>query len=165
MDKVANCKIVQEDSTCRELLHEALQYHLLVDRRSEMSITSSRLKPRTCSGKCSVDIDLIRCTSPIPYGRTHRDVGVSRRRRRTRRCPWRRSVQSGQVSAFAFDQPHGILGSSRDEWKKLCCLPYAVSKHAIVASGKQSVSFSALASIRLLRSVHTLPMRRRLSER
>ena len=63
MDKVANCKIVQEDSTCRELLHEALQYHLLVDRRSEMSITSSRLKPRTCSGKCCVHIDLL--TLPV----------------------------------------------------------------------------------------------------
>jgi hypothetical protein len=51
MDKVASCKVVQEDAICRELLHEALQYHLLIDRRSEMSSTNSRLKPRTCSGE------------------------------------------------------------------------------------------------------------------
>ncbi|CAF1622452.1 unnamed protein product, partial [Adineta ricciae] len=49
MDKVATCKIIQEDATCRELFHEALKYHLLVDRRPEMVSINSRLKPRTCS--------------------------------------------------------------------------------------------------------------------
>lgn len=61
MDKVATCKIVQEDSTCRDLLHEALQYHLLVDRRSEMSINNSRMKPRTCSGRKKI----FRCVAKI----------------------------------------------------------------------------------------------------
>lgn len=50
MDKVASCKIVQEDAICRELLNEAIQFHLLVDRRSDMSTTNFRFKPRTCSG-------------------------------------------------------------------------------------------------------------------
>ena len=55
MDKVATCKIIQEDPTCRELFHEALKYHLLVDRRPEMVSVNSRLKPRTCSGKEKVN--------------------------------------------------------------------------------------------------------------
>jgi len=29
----------------------------------------------------------------------------------------------------------------RDEWKKLCCLPYAVSKHASVTSGNDLILF------------------------
>ncbi len=51
MDKVTKCKVIDEDKACRELVHEAFQYHLLVDRRSEMSATNSRLKPRTCFGR------------------------------------------------------------------------------------------------------------------
>ena len=59
MDKVASCKVIQEDATCRELLHEAFQFHILVDRRSEMLTTCSRLKPRTCSGEYYDLIDII----------------------------------------------------------------------------------------------------------
>lgn len=57
MDKVAMCKIIQEDATCRELFHEALKYHLLVDRRPEMVSINSRLKPRTCSGKKKLEFN------------------------------------------------------------------------------------------------------------
>ncbi|CAF2802313.1 unnamed protein product [Rotaria sp. Silwood2] len=103
MDRVASCKTVQEDAVCRELLHEALQFHLLVDRRSEMSTTNSRLKPRTCSELTETLIFL---------GGEDERVVV-------------RGVE--------------IYNPERDEWKKLCCLPYAVSKHAIVASGASTL--------------------------
>ncbi|CAF0742067.1 unnamed protein product [Rotaria sordida] len=103
MDRVASCKIVQEDAICRELLHEALQFHLLIDRRSEMSTTNSRLKPRTCSELTETLVFL---------GGEDERVVV-------------RGVE--------------IYNPERDEWKKLCCLPYAVSKHAIVASGASTL--------------------------
>ncbi|CAF1499619.1 unnamed protein product [Rotaria magnacalcarata] len=103
MDKVATCKIVQEDGICRELLHEALQFHLLVDRRSEMSTTNSRFKPRTCSELTETLVFL---------GGEDERVVV-------------RGVE--------------IYNPERDEWKKLCCLPYAVSKHAIVSSGASTL--------------------------
>ena len=51
IDKVGSCKIIQEDAICRNLFYEALQYHLLVDRRSEMMVNNVRLKPRSCLGK------------------------------------------------------------------------------------------------------------------
>lgn len=51
VDKVGSCKIIQEDATCRNLFYEALQYHLLADRRSEMMPNNARLKPRSCLGK------------------------------------------------------------------------------------------------------------------
>ncbi|CAF1122481.1 unnamed protein product [Adineta steineri] len=103
MDKVATCKVVQEDTACRELFHEALRYHLLVDRRSEMSTTNSRLKPRTCSELTEALVFL---------GGEDERVVV-------------RGVE--------------VYNPERDEWKKLCCLPYAISKHAIVASGASTL--------------------------
>jgi len=48
---MAHCKVLQDDVVCRDLFYEALKYHLLVDRRSEMTASNGRLKPRSCFGK------------------------------------------------------------------------------------------------------------------
>ncbi|CAF1104954.1 unnamed protein product [Didymodactylos carnosus] len=97
MDKVATCKVIQECSECRLLLDEAVRYHLLVDRRTEMN--SPRLKPRTCTELTEILVFL---------GGEDERVVV-------------RGVE--------------VFNPDKDEWKKLQCLPFAVSKHSVCCSG------------------------------
>jgi len=96
-DCVDKQSIIRENSRCRDLLDEAVAFHLLPDRRHEMR--NSRTKPRKASGLVEVII--------LVGGEDDKVV--------------LRSVESFDPATHA--------------WKTLPCLPFAVSKHGIVASG------------------------------
>lgn len=103
VDKMAHCKVLQDDVICRDLFYEALKYHLLVDRRSEMTASNGRFKPRSCFELSETLVFL---------GGEDERVVV-------------RGVE--------------VYNPEKDEWKKLCCLPYAVSKHGSVTSGASTI--------------------------
>jgi len=96
-DCVDKQEVVKENPKCRELLQEAVAFHLLPDRRHEMR--NHRTRPRKSSGLVEVII--------LVGGEDDKVV--------------LRSVESFDPATHA--------------WKTLSCLPFAVSKHGLVANG------------------------------
>jgi len=96
-DCVDKQEVIKQNLQCRQLLDEAVAFHLLPDRRHEMK--NQRTKPRKSSGLVEVII--------LVGGEDDKVV--------------LRSVESFDPSTHA--------------WKTLSCLPFAVSKHGLVANG------------------------------
>ncbi|XP_075225417.1 kelch-like protein 24 isoform X2 [Lycorma delicatula] len=100
-DCVENMPVVKQNPDCCQLVEEAKLYHLLPDRRAELS--TSRTKQRNSADT----IEVI-----VAVGGEDDKVVL-------------RSVE--------------YYCTKTNTWRTLACLPFAVSKHGLVASGKNTL--------------------------
>ncbi|KAK9502604.1 hypothetical protein O3M35_011343 [Rhynocoris fuscipes] len=98
VDCIQSLDVVQESPECTKLVEQAKLYHLLPDRRHELS--SLRSKPRLSSDTFEVIVAV--------------------------------GGEDDKVVLRAVE----CYCPTTKVWKSLACLPFAISKHGLVASGK-----------------------------